>query len=308
MNELNGSFILKQVSPNRLDLPHVRRKKSASHQRPVDIIAPGVYAGNKRSQQYLNKNHPHQRGGMESKSWVGRTAGLHQILLGSRQLQHEPDDCPNDRKGKTKVNRQHVRGHIKHDAGKSGGNHPPANDPLKPAEDANQQKTMRPTFGNTLCKPEEQKACGPDQANDPAKLPMTPFPPIDEFKLGKQHSLVLQLIFRRFPVLCELSLPGSRIHRRHCPRYRLPFRDRKPAVRQSRDAADGNNEDNEDKERHQPQPNSALGAVARRLIDDASRAFGRLCAFLGADLFEDEFVLGHIRSSNCQPYLRGIAI
>ena len=147
--------------------------------------------------------------------------------------------------------------------------HPPANRPLQATQSPDPQQPPGPARWNATREQKPGKTCKPHQTDDPAQLPVPPFPPIKQLEIGQRHALGHQLILRDRLIPGEFGVPCGGIPRWQGTTERLPFGDRQARVAQPRQAADGDHQRHQQEQSHQPAPHPAPRAPAHS-VDHAA--------------------------------------
>ncbi len=191
---------------------------------------------------------------------------------------------------------QPVGGDADHAALEPGGDHPPADGALQPAQRAEAEKASGPAGGNAPPGPEPEEAKAPDEADDPAELAVAPFPPVDHLELVEGHAPVDELVLRDLAVLVEFGLPRGGVERRQRAGDRAPFGDREARIGEACHAAHRDHHHDEGEKDAEPDGDGAAGGLGPALAG-GGRGGG---AGLG-DLLENAAGLRHValRSARC---------
>jgi len=263
VDELHQTGIFKEVAPERAQLQRVGRDHLPRHERPVDIVAPGIEARHQRPYQDLQKCKMQPARGQPEQPRLLGAAGLHQVALAAPQLQDGPGQQPKDDKGQAQMGGQPVGGDRGHALalGDARGDHPSANRALHPAQHAGQDQPPGPASGDLARQQEAEEPQRPDQTDHPAQLAVAPFPPVDRLEIRQFHPLVLQAPLVDLLVFVEFGLPVGLAQRRNRARDRAPFGDRETAVGQPGQPAHHDHRHHQCKEHRQPGPDRAARAA-----------------------------------------------
>src|SRR5690606_10097418 len=139
---------------------------------------------------------------------------LQQLTLLAAKRQHVPRDQPEDREGEAEMGSEPVARHPHHLALEARRDHPPADRPLQPAEDAEEQKSPRPPRRHLPRDQEPGETDRPDETDHPPELAMPPFPPVDDLEFGEAHALIDALVLRYLAIEGEFPLPVLERERR----------------------------------------------------------------------------------------------
>ena len=239
----------------------------------------------------LDESDRDHRGAPGHQRLAALAAGLQQLGLGAAEAEDVPGDQAEQDEGEAQVDREAVRGHALHAGREARGDHPPADRPLQPAEDADAEEARGPAGRDAAADGEEQEAEGPDSTDGTAELAVAPLPPVDALEGIERHSLVEGGVLRGGLVLVERGLPCGVAGRGQRAGDRPPLGDRKAGVGEAGEAADADHRDDEREENRKPDGDAAaVGLDARGL----GRRRGR--GVLLAHLLEDAAGLGHAPS------------
>ena len=201
--ELHQRRIVDEVAPERGLVEGGRGEELAGHQRPVDVAAAGVDAGDQRAEQDLREGEVGQGGGPGDQRRAALPSRLQEVGLRPRQAHDVPGDQPEQE-------RRRGRG------GRRGASRRPTPcpalrpertihqpiDALQPAESAEAEKPLRPPGRQPAASARSQRK--PAAQTRPTSRPssaVAPFPPVDRSEGLDRHALVDLGILRAGAVL-----------------------------------------------------------------------------------------------------------
>ena len=144
---------------------------------------------------------------------------------------------------------RHIRAH-----GKSGRDHPPADETLEAAERQQSDQRQPQAPFHPAAQPEHQKRQAEDEADGARQQAVRPLPPEDRLERIERHALVQLRILRDALVELELFLPFRNRQRRDDPVDRLPLGDGQARIGQPRGAAHQHQTEERDDDDLQPAP------------------------------------------------------
>ncbi len=246
------AFEKRQIRRRR---PIVARKPLTVHRRPGVVDESGFEARNERSENDL-QNHrcdDDRTHAPDQRRDGTRRAPRHIRPFFKRQPNQKPKNCERRRE----MQRQPVLTDV--DAfNETGFHHVPADDALHAAKSKNAKKLRAAAALQTAGQPEEDQRHRKRDADNPSQKAMAPFPPVDRLKLGKRHAVVHDVILRDLLILLEGREPIGVAQRRNGAEQRLPFRDRKAALGQTRRTADHDHRDDERRDGPEPDRDGAV--------------------------------------------------
>jgi hypothetical protein len=189
-------------------------------------------------------------------------------ILAVPGLQPGPDQGGEKDEGQTQMGRQ-TFGRDTDPLGQAARHHPPADQPLQPAQD--QQHQTAPdqpvghgplaedrTRGRDPTGQEEDQRQTEDQAHPAPDQPMQPFPPEDALELAQAHPGVDLGVLRDLLVFIEGLGPLRVVQRRDRPHDRLPFGDGQTRSGQSGYASDHHHQEDDGRRGEQPHGDGAV--------------------------------------------------
>ena len=192
--------------------------------------------------------------------------------LRAQQAERDPQKAGVDEESKPEMRGQPHRAHARvvHEAAF---HHVPAEPALEPAERENARELPRER-GRERAPPQEiHERKQEDGADDPSQQPMEILPPEDRLEALERHVVVAEAEFGGEAVLRERLLPLRRVEWRNRSDERLPFDDRKPRMRKTRDSAHDDHREHERATGEEPHRDCAVWLVGR-----IGRHRGRDCA------------------------------
>src|SRR5215207_1318548 len=161
-----------------------RRRQPAIHQRPAVVGKPRLRAGDEPAEGDLDEDQ-----GEKEEGRAPNAPRLSAEPRGAVETGRHPEDGGEDRRGEEEVERQLDRRDRGHAGLQPGGDHDPADGALQPPERADGQEREREAAAERPPRPEPEERQEEHQPDEPPKLPVRPFPPVDELELGKAHAL-----------------------------------------------------------------------------------------------------------------------
>ncbi len=168
-----------------------------------------------------------------------------------------------DDTGRRQMDRQTILADARQLA-QAGGNHPPADGALQPAECEQTQHTVFEATAEASRHPEEGQRNGDQKPDKTRKQAMRPFPPENVLEFLQRHALVDLLILGNLAVLVELLHPFGVVERRNDAVNGLPFGYGKARTRHACGTADHDDGNQHDENCIKPETNEATVAVLFR--------------------------------------------
>ena len=134
------------------------------------------------------------------------------------------------------------------------GDHPPADEPLKPAQREQPDQARAIAFGDHPAPGIDRERQREGEADDAAEQAVDIFPEEDELEIGQRHALGLVdfLIFGDLLIFQEFFLPLRLGERGQRARHRPPLGDRQAGFGEAGDPAHDDHHENEAGDKKQP--------------------------------------------------------